>query len=63
MTVKKSQANVIKCAKKKSWVPRNPPGHLSVKLGGKIQHGVITYAYTSNGIKISKKSGNGVILL
>ena len=29
--MKKAQANVVKCAKNKSWVPRNPPpGHLSV---------------------------------
>ena len=27
ITVKK----VVKCAKNKSWVPTNPPGHLSVK--------------------------------
>ena len=30
ITVKKVQAKVVKCAKNKSWVPRNPPGHLSV---------------------------------
>ena len=24
ITVKKAQAKVVKCAKKKSWVPRNP---------------------------------------
>ena len=27
----KEQAKVVKCAKNKSWVPRNPLGHLSVK--------------------------------
>ena len=31
ITVKKAQAKVVKCAKNKSWVPRNPLGHLSVK--------------------------------
>ena len=31
ITVKKAQGKVVKCAKNKSWVPRNPPlGHLSV---------------------------------
>ena len=31
--MKKAQAKVVKCAKNKSWVPRNPPlGHLSVKV-------------------------------
>ena len=32
ITMKKAQAKVVKCAKNKSWVPRNPPplGHLSV---------------------------------
>ena len=31
ITVKKAEAKVVKCAKNKSWVPRNPPlGHLSV---------------------------------
>ena len=30
ITVKKAEAKVVKCAKNKSWVPRNPPplGHL-----------------------------------
>ena len=30
--MKKAEAKVVKCAKNKSWVPRNPPplGHLSV---------------------------------
>ena len=32
ITVKKAQAKVVKCAKNKSWVPMNPPGHLSVKV-------------------------------
>ena len=35
ITVKKAEAKVVKCAKNKSWVPRNPPpplGHLSVKV-------------------------------
>ena len=31
ITVKKAEAKVVKCAKSKSCVPRNPPGHLSVK--------------------------------
>ena len=30
ITVKKAQVKVVKCAKNKSWVPRNPLGHLSV---------------------------------
>ena len=25
ITVKKAEAKVVKCAKNKSWVPRNPP--------------------------------------
>ena len=29
--MKKAQAKVVKCAKNKSWVPRTPLGHLSVK--------------------------------
>ena len=33
ITVKKAQAKVVKCAKNKSWVPRNPLGHLSVNKG------------------------------
>ena len=28
ITVKKAQAKVVKCAKNKSWVPRNPPWSL-----------------------------------
>ena len=28
ITVKKAQAKVVKCAKSKSWVPRNPPWSL-----------------------------------
>ena len=34
ITVKKAEAKVVKCAKNKSWVPRNPPplGHLSVNM-------------------------------
>ena len=28
ITVKKAQAKVVKCAKNKCWVPRNPLGHL-----------------------------------
>ena len=33
ITVKQAEAKVVKCAKNKSWVPKNPPplGHLSVK--------------------------------
>ena len=31
ITVKEAEAKVVKCAKNKSWVPRNPLGHLSVK--------------------------------
>ena len=30
--VKKAQAKVVKGAKNKSWVPRTPLGHLSVKV-------------------------------
>ena len=32
ITVKNSQAKVVKCAKNKCWVPRTPLGHSSVKL-------------------------------
>ena len=28
ITVKKAEAKVVKCAKNKSWVPRNPPWSL-----------------------------------
>ena len=31
ITVKKAQVKVVKCAKNKSWVPRNSLGHSSVK--------------------------------
>ena len=32
ITVKKAEAKVVKCAKNKSWVPRNPPWSLNPRL-------------------------------
>ena len=32
ITVKKVEAKVVKCAKNKSWVPRNPPWSLKCQL-------------------------------
>ena len=38
ITVKNAQAKVVKCAKNKCWVHRNPPhlGHLSVREKKKV---------------------------
>ena len=32
ISMKKAEAKVVKCAKNKSFVPKTPLGHLSVKL-------------------------------
>ena len=38
ITVKKAQAKVVKCAKNKSWVPRNPPWSLKCLYNTKYHH-------------------------
>ena len=49
ITVKKWEAKVVKCAKNKSWVPRNPLplGHLSVNTS-KIRFTECVIQYSGN---------------
>ena len=63
ITVKKAQAKVVKCAKNKSWVPRNPSlGHVSVKYRVPFQQQIMGLSdYYRSYLKLTMMSLTGLI--